>query len=55
MSSIYEKITVRFIDPETNLNTEETLTKVQFLRLMSNGANGETDEEIQQFFNTFHI
>jgi hypothetical protein len=55
VSSIYEKITVKYIDPTTGKFITETLKKVQFLRMSSNGANMETDTEIQDLFDAFHI
>lgn len=30
-------------------------TRVAYLREMSNNANGETDEQIQDFFDAFNI
>ena len=56
MSSIYDKITIR---PLENLSVKEvkkkTVTKVEFLRMYSEIARQETDEEIQAFFDAFKI
>lgn len=56
MSSIYDKITVRLLD---NLSKKEvvkvTVSKVNFLRMYSEIASKETDEEIQAFFDAFRI
>lgn len=55
MTSIYSKITVKFIDPVTSTLTKKTMSRVQFLRTISAIARQESDEEIQAFFDAFRI
>lgn len=50
MGSIYETIILR-----ENTGNFERITRVEYLRSLSDIAKQETDEEIQEFFTAFHI